>query len=86
MRIETQLGGPRHGVRRLELHSRGRLWALDRDMEKIIIHLPDREPRIQPARSHSVGERLAEALGGKGRDPQYKEALDFAAALAGALP
>jgi glucose-6-phosphate dehydrogenase assembly protein OpcA len=86
LRIETELGGPKHGVRRLELASRGQRWTLWRDNEKIELEGPGIPRRGQPARSHTVGERLAEALGGKGRDRQYREALTFAAALAGALP
>ena len=85
MRIETELGGPRHGVRRFELAAGQKRWSLVRDDEKIEVLAPGMPVRIQPARSHSVGERLAEALGGKGRDRQYRHALAFAAALAGAV-
>ncbi len=85
LRIETDLSGARHGVRRLELTAGERRWALERDNEKIAAMAPGLPPRYQPARSHTVGERLAQALGARGRDANYRPALAFAAALAGAV-
>jgi hypothetical protein len=49
--------------------------------ECINVRGPDLPPRSQPARSHSDAELLATALGAKGRDRVYKEALAQAAAL-----
>jgi glucose-6-phosphate dehydrogenase assembly protein OpcA len=83
--IETVLDGARHGVRELDLVAGDQRWSLRRDNTKIDVAGPDLPPRQQPARSHSVGERLAEALGNKGRDANYRPALAFAAALAGAV-
>jgi glucose-6-phosphate dehydrogenase assembly protein OpcA len=85
LRIETERDGVKHGVRRLELRSGQERWSLSRDHEKITVEGPGIPRRQQPARSHSLAERLAEGLGGKGRDPIYREALAFAAALAGAV-
>ncbi len=85
MRLTTDLRGARHGVRVLELRAGDRRWSLERDAEKIEVHAPELPPRRQPARSHTVGERLAQALGQKGRDANYRDALAFAAALAGAV-
>jgi glucose-6-phosphate dehydrogenase assembly protein OpcA len=86
LRLTTEPGGARHGVRALELRAGERRWSLVRDDEKIEVRAPDLPPRLQPARSHSVGERLAAALGQKGRDPNYRDALGFGAELAGAVP
>ncbi len=85
MRLTTDLRGARHGVRQLDLRSGECTWTLLRDHEKIEVHAPGLPPRRQPARSHTVGERLAEALGQKGRDANYRDALAFGAALAGAV-
>ncbi len=83
LRLTTDLTGVKHGVRRLELVAGERRWSLDRDEEKIEVRAPGVAPRMQPARSHGVAARLAEALGRKGRDPSYRDALGFAALLAG---
>jgi len=83
--LSTDLSGVRHGVRRLELCAGGRRWSLDRDNEKIEVRSPNRPPHAHPVRSHTVAERLAEALGRKGRDEHYRPALGFAALLAGAV-
>jgi len=37
--------------------------------------------RQQPARSHTLAERIGEALGRKGRDKNYLDALKFAVEL-----
>ena len=73
--------GARHGVRRLELVSKGRRWSLDRDNQKIEVRAPGLPARTQPARSHTLVERVGEALGRKGRDRNYHDALRFAVGL-----
>jgi glucose-6-phosphate dehydrogenase assembly protein OpcA len=73
-------GKGEHGVAGLELWAGGDAWALTRD-DCIHVRGPELPPRTQPARSHSDPELLATALGQKGRDRIYKEALAQAAAL-----
>jgi glucose-6-phosphate dehydrogenase assembly protein OpcA len=85
LRIETELGGPQHGVRRLDLIAGGKRWSLSRDNQKIDSIGPDIPLAQHPARSHGLGEKLAQALGGRGRDANYRPALVFACALAGAI-
>ena len=81
LRIAVDEGGARHGVRKLELVSRDRRWSLERDNEKIEVHAPGLPVRAQPARSHTLVERVGEALGRKGRDRNYHDALRFAVGL-----
>jgi glucose-6-phosphate dehydrogenase assembly protein OpcA len=69
-----------HGVAALELWAGGDAWSLTRD-QCIHVRGPELPPRTQPARSHTDPELLAVALGAKGRDRIYKEALAQAAAL-----
>ena len=86
LELATAAGG-RHGVQAMELSIEKRggddVWSLERD-ECIHVRGPDLPPRSQPARSHSDAELLASALGQRGRDNVYKEALAQAAALVGA--
>jgi glucose-6-phosphate dehydrogenase assembly protein OpcA len=69
-----------HGVAGLELWAGGDAWSLTRD-ECIHVRGPDLPPRSQPARSHTDPDLMAVALGAKGRDRIYKEALAQAVAL-----
>jgi len=73
-------GETHHGVAALELWAGGDAWSLTRD-ECIHVRGPDLPPRSQPARSHTDPDLMAVALGAKGRDRIYKEALAQAAAL-----
>jgi glucose-6-phosphate dehydrogenase assembly protein OpcA len=73
-------GRGHHGVAGLELWAGADAWSLTRD-DCIHVRGPELPPRTQPARSHSDAELLATALGQKGRDRIYKEALAQAAAL-----
>lgn len=79
LELATAPGG-RHGVAALELWAGDDRWSLERD-ECIHVRGPDLPPRAQPARSHSDAELLASALGQRGRDAVYREALAAAAAL-----
>jgi glucose-6-phosphate dehydrogenase assembly protein OpcA len=83
LELQTRPGTTRHGVAGLELWAGSDVWSLARDT---CIHVrgPDLPARAQPARSHSDAELLASALGARGRDHVYKEALAQAAALVGA--
>lgn len=83
LELSTATAGARHGVQAMELSSGDDVWSLERD-ECIHVRGPDLPPRAQPARSHSDAELLASALGQRGRDAVYKEALAQAAALVGA--
>ncbi|HEX4456637.1 MAG TPA: hypothetical protein VIA18_01625, partial [Polyangia bacterium] len=74
-----------HGVAGLELFAGepagdDNSWSLTRD-DCIHIRAPGLPARVQPARSHGDSELLASALGARGRDPMYKQALASAAAL-----
>ncbi len=79
LELATEPGGD-HGVATLELHAGGDVWALERDTS-IHVRGPDMPPRSQPARSHSDAELLASALGSRGRDVVFRDALGCAAEL-----
>lgn len=81
MRIEVGEAGAQHGVRKLELTSGNHYWVLERDADKIEVRAPGLPVRQQPARSHTLAERIGEALGRKGRDKNYLDALKFAVEL-----
>src|SRR5947209_2935657 len=74
---------PLHGVAALELSAGHDTWSLERT-DIICVRGPDVPPRAQPARSHTDAELLASALGGRGRDPVFREALGAAVSLVGA--
>ena len=80
LELLTQPGGANHGVAGLELQAGDDVWSLTRD-QAIHMRGPDFPARTQPARSHSDAELLASALGQRGRDHIFREALDAAAAL-----
>ncbi len=83
LELATATGSSTHGVAGLELFAgagNDDRWALTRD-DCIHIRCPGLPPRMQPARSHGDAELLASALGARGRDPMYKQALASAAAL-----
>ena len=80
LELATQAGAASHGVAGLELQAGDAVWSLERDAN-IQVHGPDIPSRTQPARSHSDAELLASALGARGRDNIYKEALAQAVAL-----
>jgi glucose-6-phosphate dehydrogenase assembly protein OpcA len=85
-RVQLELAtapGGRHGVAALELQAGDDVWSITRD-ECIHVRGPDLPPRAQPARSHSDADLLASALGLRGRDSVYREALAKAAALVSA--
>jgi hypothetical protein len=77
--LSTEPGGD-HGVAALELHAGGDTWSLARDTS-IHVRGPDLPPRSQPARSHSDAELLAAALGSRGRDTIFRDALASAVDL-----
>ncbi len=79
LELATEPGGT-HGVAGLELHAGGDVWSLTRDTSIHVVG-PDLPPRSQPARSHSDAELLASALGSRGRDAVFRDALAAAAAL-----
>jgi glucose-6-phosphate dehydrogenase assembly protein OpcA len=87
LELATATGQEIHGVAGLELfagksgeNGDADSWALTRD-DCIHVRAPGLPPRMQPARSHADSELLASALGARGRDPMYKQALASAAAL-----
>jgi hypothetical protein len=79
LHLATEPGGT-HGVAALELSMGKDTWKLTRDT---CIHVfgPDLPPRTQPARSHSDAELLASALGQRGRDVIFRDALARAVEL-----
>ncbi|HWE27342.1 MAG TPA: glucose-6-phosphate dehydrogenase assembly protein OpcA [Polyangia bacterium] len=79
LELSTEPGGS-HGVAGLELHAGSDVWSLRRDTS-IHVSGPDMPPRSQPARSHSDAELLASALGSRGRDTMFRDALGCAVAL-----
>ena len=79
LEVATEPGGD-HGVAGLELHAGDDVWSLTRDTS-IHVRGPDMPPRSQPARSHSDAELLASALGSRGRDTIFRDALGCAAEL-----
>lgn len=83
LELWTQPGGANHGVAGLELQAGDDVWSLTRD-QAIHVRGPDCPTRTQPARSHSDAELLASALGQRGRDQIFREALEAAAALVNA--
>jgi hypothetical protein len=64
----------------LELEAADGVWSLKRD-SSIHVNGPDLPARSQPARSHSDAELLASALGSRGRDTMFRDALAAAAEL-----
>jgi hypothetical protein len=80
LELATRPGAAHHGVAALELAVGDEAWSLTRD-SCIHVRGPDLPPRSQPARSHSDAELLVSALGARGRDPIYKEALAAAVHL-----
>jgi glucose-6-phosphate dehydrogenase assembly protein OpcA len=80
LELATQAGAASHGVAGLELYAGQSVWSLVRD-ECIHVRGPDSPARTQPARSHSDAELVASALGARGRDTIFKEALAQGAAL-----
>ena len=79
LQVVTEGGGD-HGVAGLQLHAGGDVWSLERDTS-IHVRGPDLPARSQPARSHSDAELLASALGSRGRDAVFRDALGAAAEL-----
>ena len=82
LELATEPGGD-HGVAGLELYAgppNEGVWSLRRDTS-IHVRGPDLPPRSQPARSHSDAELLASALGSRGRDAVFRDALGCAAEL-----
>ena len=79
LELATEPGGD-HGVAALELYAGKDVWSLERDAS-IHVRGPDLPPRSQPARSHSDAELLASALGSRGRDIMFRDALGCAAEL-----
>jgi len=79
LELSTEPGGD-HGVAALELHAGKDVWSLQRDTS-IHVRGPDLPERSQPARSHSDAELLASALGSRGRDHMFRDALACAVAL-----
>jgi hypothetical protein len=79
LELSTEPGGD-HGVAGLELHAGNDVWSLTRDTS-IHVRGPDLPERSQPARSHSDAELLASALGSRGRDTMFRDALGCAVAL-----
>jgi glucose-6-phosphate dehydrogenase assembly protein OpcA len=79
--LATQLGGADHGVVGLELFAHSDSWSLSRDRTCIDVRAPELPQRLQPARSHSDAELTVSALGPRGRDKVFHEALAHAARL-----
>ncbi|MDB4965842.1 MAG: Glucose-6-P dehydrogenase subunit-like protein [Myxococcales bacterium] len=79
LELATEPGGS-HGVAAIELSAGSDTWTLRRD-DVITVSGPDVASRAQPARSHSDAELLASALGARGRDPVFREALGAAVSL-----
>jgi len=79
LELSTQPGGT-HGVAALELHAGDAVWSLKRD-SSIHVQGPDMPSRSQPARSHSDAELLASALGSRGRDTMFRDALSASVEL-----
>jgi glucose-6-phosphate dehydrogenase assembly protein OpcA len=78
--LKTDLSGGKHGVAGLELQAGRDVWSLERQT-CIDVSGPDMPPRSQPARSHSNAELVSAALGARGRDPMFREALAYAVRL-----
>lgn len=83
LELETRTGAPDHGVVELRLEAGADVWSLTRD-RCIDVRSPDLPARMQPARSHADAELIVEALGPRGRDPVYRDALTAAAELVAA--
>jgi glucose-6-phosphate dehydrogenase assembly protein OpcA len=80
LELAREAGPAHHGVAGLELQAGTAVWSLVRDTA-IHVRGPDLPTQTQPARSHSDAELLASALGARGRDIIFKEALAQAVAL-----
>ncbi len=78
--LRTHAGASTHGVAALTLTAGGETWSLTRD-RCIEVCAPDLPVRVQPARRHTDPELTIAALGPRGRDPVYKDALAAAVAL-----
>jgi hypothetical protein len=81
LELVTRLGGARHGVIGLEIEGSGQRWSLARDAGCIDVRAPGMPERVQPARSHADVDLVVSALGARGRDPIFREALRSTALL-----
>jgi glucose-6-phosphate dehydrogenase assembly protein OpcA len=79
--LETRSGGANHGVTALSLSAGDDTWSLERDEGCIDVRGPGMPPRRQPIRKHTDAELLVSALGPRGRDPIYRDALAVVAGL-----
>jgi glucose-6-phosphate dehydrogenase assembly protein OpcA len=80
LELETRLGGASHGVISIELEAAGESgaperWSLKREHGRIEAHGPGCAARVQPMRQHSDAELVVSALGPRGRDLIFKDAL-----------
>ncbi|HEY7957292.1 MAG TPA: glucose-6-phosphate dehydrogenase assembly protein OpcA [Polyangia bacterium] len=81
LELATELGRESHGVQSLDLFADGARFSLTREKECIDVIGPGLPPRHQPVRTHSDAELLVSALGPRGRDPIFRDALAEAARL-----
>ena len=81
MELETRTSGAPHGVVGLELYAGSDQWSLSREQQKIDVHGPGMPDRCQPVRTHADADLVVSALGPRGRDPVYREALHQAVLL-----
>lgn len=79
--LETRADCAAHGVAELELKAGARTWSLKRDQRSIDVRGPGVPSRVQPVRSHTDAELVIAALGLRGRDPLFREALAHATQL-----
>jgi glucose-6-phosphate dehydrogenase assembly protein OpcA len=82
--LETRTGGAKHGVIALELQTGDERWNLERSAGVVTVHGSHCTRRLQPMRQHTDAELVISALGPRGRDPMFKDALRGAVALVGA--
>jgi glucose-6-phosphate dehydrogenase assembly protein OpcA len=82
--LETRLGGATHGVRGLELEAGADQWILKRENQCLDVTRSDGPGRRQPVRTHTDAELVTSALGARGRDAIFRDALGHAVQLVSA--
>ncbi len=85
LQLDARSGPVPRGIASVALSGGARQWTLDRQEVGIVVGAPDLAPRFAPKRSRTDAELAIIALGPRGRDPVFREALSVAAGLAHVL-
>lgn len=70
-----------HGVVAVQLSAADSTWRIERDQRGLAISAPGVPARVQPARRHEDADLVIAALGSRGADPVYRNALEWGVRL-----